>query len=111
MAQIAEEVVKQIADDSLDIINDAAQMLQNQNNDQSNDQSNDDSSMSMDSPSGTDSDLMQIASSMLPDALDDMVQSVSGGQNQSLVDQGENLLEEGADEGLNMGMSFIEGSK
>ncbi|MCW8400635.1 hypothetical protein OQJ26_17790 [Legionella sp. PATHC038] len=105
MAQIAEGVAKQIADDSLDIINDAAQMLQNQNNNQS----NDDSSMSMDSPSGTNSDLMQIASSMLPDALDDIVQSVSGGQNQSPVDQGENLLEEGADEGLNMGMSFIEG--
>ncbi|KTC80901.1 hypothetical protein [Legionella cherrii] len=107
MAQIAEGVAKQIADDSLDIVNDAAQMLQNKNDNQS----NDDSSMSMDSPSGTNSDLMEIASTMLPDNLNDIVQSVSGGQNQSLADKGENLLEEGADEGMNMGMSFIEGNK
>ncbi|MCW8409073.1 hypothetical protein OQJ13_08830 [Legionella sp. PATHC035] len=103
MAQIAEGVAKQIAEDSLDIVNDAAQMLQNKNDNQS----NDDSSMSMDSPSGTNSDLMQIASSLLPDNVNDIVQSVSGGQNQSQEDKGENLL----DEGMNMGMSFIEGNK
>ncbi|CAM2738899.1 Uncharacterised protein [Legionella steigerwaltii] len=104
MADIAEGVVKQIADDSLDIVNDGLNMIQNQNNDQS----TDDQNMDMDEPSSSDTNLMQVASGMLSDGIDGVLQNVSGGgQSSSPVDDVVNDVEDG----VNMGMSFMGGNK
>lgn len=98
MAQIVGVVAAQVALDEAD------KMLQSQSQGQSN---SDDQSFSMSAPSGGMlSDPMQFVSSMLPDNLDSVMQmgSGGGGQNQSsLLDEGEDVLQQGA----SMAMSFV----
>lgn len=110
MAQIAEGVATQLADDAENMVQSAENLLQKQGDDQSSD---DDQSLSMSAPSESDLDPMQIATSMLPDEVNDVFQSHGNGgqqnqdqsQNQmgSLVDEGEDML----DQGINMGMSLL----
>ncbi len=104
MAQIVGVVAAQIALDEAD------KMLQNQgqNQSQSPPDDQDDQSFSLSAPSGAISSLdpMQLASSLLPDNLDSVLQIGSGGgQNlvSSVIDQGEDIL----DQGVSMGMSFM----
>ncbi|HHF7374055.1 hypothetical protein [Legionella bozemanae] len=105
MAQIVGVVAAQIALDEAD------KMLQNQgqNQSQSPPDDQDDQSFSLSAPSGAISSLdpMQLASSLLPDNLDSVLQinGSGGGQNlvSSVIDEGEDIL----DQGVSMGMSFM----
>lgn len=105
MAQIVGVVAAQIALDEAD------KMLQNQgqNQSQSSPDDQDDQSFSLSAPSGAISSLdpMQLASSLLPDNLDSVLQinGSGGGQNlvSSVIDEGEDIL----DQGVSMGMSFM----
>ncbi|HHT0595042.1 TPA: hypothetical protein ACTXXA_003690 [Legionella anisa] len=108
MAQIVGIVAAQIAADE------AQKMLQKQNQDaqnqKQNQQSPNEQSSNMSAPSGgmfSPDSAMQLASSMLPKNFDSLLQKKGseGGQNQigSVIDKGEDLL----NEGIGMGKSFL----
>ncbi|MCE0721857.1 hypothetical protein [Legionella resiliens] len=106
MAQIVGVVAAQIAMDKAEEMLQKQGQKQSQNQDQ-NKSPGDDQGVSMSAPSGgmfSPDAAMQFASSMLPKNLDSILQKKgSGGKSQSLLNEGEELL----NQGIQTGMSFV----